>query len=341
MNDLRVDELNCETPLSAAAESVTPPGSFFVRNHFPVPPLRAEDHVLEIGGDVRAPLRLTLDDLQARSPAGAVVTLECAGNGRASMDPRAPGTQWRLGAFGTARFSGTALAPLLRSAEPLPGAEVVVFTGADRGEVEPDRTEAFARSLPLADALSPAALLAWEMNGEPLPADHGFPLRSVMPDRYGVDSVKWLVRIEVRAEPFRGFYQAERYRYLGEAGVADGTTVALMRPRSLIGYPTAGETLGEGERITIRGSAWSGYGAIASVEVSTDGGASWRQAGLVEDAPDHGPTLWESDWVVERGAHQVVARATDEEGNTQPLTGVWNAHGYGNNEVHRVDLEVS
>lgn len=341
MTDLRLDDLNRETPMGAAVRAVTPTGDFFVRNHFQVPALPPSTYELRVDGRVREPLELPLDELVSRARARASITLECAGNGRALLDPRPPGTPWRLGAFGTADFAGTALAPLLLRARPLPDARFVVLWGADAGEVAPGRVEPFARAVPLADAIAPGPLLAWEMNGEPLPEEHGSPVRCVLPGRYGVDSVKWLRRIELRSEPFEGFFQVERYRYVGQEGVEDGTPVARVRPRSLIGEPADGAEVRVGVEAAIAGSAWSGEGGIASVEVSVDGGGSWNAAEVARPAERFGPATWRLAWTPTRpGRSVLLSRASDDAGNVQPLIGVWNALGYGNNAVHRVEVEV-
>ena len=341
VDDLRLDHLNRETPLAAAAAALTPLDQFFVRSHFSVPELSESGYVLRVDGRVRDRLALTFEEIRERPQAHAIVTLECAGNGRALLDPRPHGTPWRLGAFGTARFGGTALGPLLLRAGPLPEARFVRFAGADQGEVAPGRTEPFARSVPIADALADGPLLAWEMDDLPLTAEHGFPLRSVLPGRYGVDSVKWLVRIEVGSEPFGGFFQDERYRYVGQDGLADGTPVARVRPRSLIARPAAGASVRAGRETPIAGSAWSGEGEIALVEVSVDGGRTWAQAQLTSASARHGPTLWRLPWTPTRaGRHRLVSRARDEAGNIQPPTAVWNELGYGNNAAHSIDVEV-
>lgn len=341
VTSLPVDALNAETPLSAACAVLTPPGAFFVRNHFAPPAVAAASHRLRLDGLVRRPLTLGLEDLRALPGAAAEITLECAGNGRALLDPLPPGTPWRLGAFGTALWEGTPLAPLLRRAGPLASARWVVFTGADEGEVEPGRVEPFARALPLEDALGPGPLLAWRMNGAPLALDHGHPLRLVAPGRYGVDSVKWLVRIELVAGPFGGFFQARRYRYEGQAGTADGTPVTRIRPRALIGAPAAGERVRRGAVVDIAGIAWSGFGAIARVDVSADGGATWLAAALEPQSSPAAAVGWRLRWVPDApGSRRIVARARDAAGNVQPLAGAWNRLGYGNNQAHQVDVEV-
>jgi DMSO/TMAO reductase YedYZ molybdopterin-dependent catalytic subunit len=199
--------------------------------------------------------------------------------------------------------------------------------------------ESFTRSLPLEIALEADTLLVREMNGAPLTADHGFPLRLVVPGWYGVASVKWLTRITVLRRPLKAFYQTERYVYEGERGTPNGAPVTRMRVRSLVARPAEGAELAGGP-VEIAGSAWSGDAPIREVAVSTDGGATWRLADLKSESP-HGVTRWRLRWDPPGpGEHVIVSRASDAAGRVQPLEPVWNAHGYGNNVVQRVRVTV-
>jgi len=336
------DPFNAETPMAAFAEPLTPTASFYVRNHFPVPRLDAGSWALAVGGAVERTLRLSLDDLAALPRRTLAVTLECAGNGRSRMTPKPPGVEWRFGAAGTARFTGVPLAAVLERAAARPEAAVVVLTGADSGEVATGRSEPFARALSVADARDPDLLLAWEMNGEPLTAEHGRPLRAVVPGRYAVDSVKWLTEVRLQAEPFRGFYQEEHYRFRGEAGTPEGAAVGRLRVRALIGRPADGGTVAAGTPVEVAGTAWSGGGAVTSVEVSADGGATWQPAELGSPPSTHAATPWRLAWLPPApGSYELIARASDEGGAVQPLTPRANALGYGNNEAHRVRLVVA
>lgn len=333
------EPFNAETPMAALAEARTPTDRFYVRNHFPVPRFDG-GFGLAVTGEVDRPLALGLDDLRALPRRTVAATLECAGNGRSRMEPRPPGVIWRFGAAATAEFAGTPLAAVLERAAPRPEGAVVVLVGADSGRVETGGSEPFARALSAADARDPDVLLAWEMNGEPLTPDHGFPLRAVVPGRYAVDSVKWLVEIRLQREPFRGFFQEEHYRYRGEAGTPEGAVVGRLRVRSVIARPAEGAEHGAGP-VEIAGGAWSGGGAITAVEVSTDGGASWRPAELGTPLSSFAATPWRFEWRPPGpGSYELVSRARDEAGAIQPTTPRWNALGYGNNEAHRVRLIV-
>jgi DMSO/TMAO reductase YedYZ molybdopterin-dependent catalytic subunit len=332
---------NAETPLDALAEPLTPTDSFYVRNHFDVPTLDEREFRLRVGGLVRRPLELSLEELRGFPERSVVATLECAGNGRALMAPPPKGTPWRFGAVSTARFTGTSLHNVLEKARGLlPAAVEVLFAGADRGEVSPGRAVTFERSLPPEVALRQDVLLAWQMNGEPLAPDHGRPLRLVVPGWYGVASVKWLVEISGIDRPFDGYYQREKYVYEGEPGTPDGEPVAAMRVRAAIAQPADGEKLATGP-VQVTGTAWSGAGTVARVEVSSDGGRTWAEAALGTADSVYAAAPWRFTWIPPApGDYVLVARATDSAGNIQPLEPVWNSHGYGNNVAQRVKVRL-
>jgi DMSO/TMAO reductase YedYZ molybdopterin-dependent catalytic subunit len=320
---------NAETRLEDVDGLLTPAGRHYVRNHFAVP---AHDGVIRVDGAVAQPLELRVADLVRRVTWTATVTLECAGNGRGSLVPPAPGEQWGIGAVGTAEWSGLPLADVLAEAAPRPDAVELVFAGADRGLVGAvGRELTFERSLPLADV--GGAYLVVAMNGEPLTEDHGAPVRLLVPGRYGMASVKWLSRITAVTAPFRGFFQVDRY-------VIDGAPLGPIAPRAVIAAPADDEVARAGAETTIRGYAWAGRGPVARVEVSTDGGATWADATLGIVA---GPTAWRSwsfTWQPTAGDATLLARATDAAGNVQPLTQVRNDLGYGNNAARPVTVRV-
>jgi DMSO/TMAO reductase YedYZ molybdopterin-dependent catalytic subunit len=333
--------LNEEAPLGALAEPLTPTEDFYQRTNFLVPEIDRAAWTLSVHGAVRTPLVLGWDDLRRLPARTLAVTLECAGNGRTRMTPLPPGHPWELGAVSTARFTGASLRDVLRRAGVEDGAVEVAFAGADAGITETGRYARFERSLPLDAALDADVLLAWGMNGAPLPPRHGHPLRLVVPGWYGVASVKWLTEVRVLDAPFDGFFQRERYVYRGEAGMQDGTPVTRMRVRALIARPEDGERLKVGAQAEIRGTAWSGEGPVRRVEVSVDGGATWRDARLGAAEGGYACVPWTLAWTPARpGRHELLARATDGAGNTQPLEPVWNELGYGNNVVQRVAVDV-
>jgi DMSO/TMAO reductase YedYZ molybdopterin-dependent catalytic subunit len=342
---VQTDPYNAETPPALLAEPLTPAAAFYVRNHFAVPALDPAAYRLRVAlNDEATLLKLSLADLQALPFRRVTLTLECAGNGRTALDPPAPGVRWGTGAVGTATFGGAPLRALVDKVGLAPGTVELLFDGADRGEVAHGRVSSFGRSLPLDVALDADTLLAWEMDGAPLTPDHGFPLRLIVPRWYGVASVKWLREVRALAEPFRGYYQVEQYRYRREAGTPEDTPVTTMRVKAVLatanGRP-AGESLLPPGPVTLAGTAWSGEGAIARVEISADAGAIWLAAELADPASPYGATPWRAVWAPPGpGSHTLLVRAVDTAGNTQPLAPVWNEQGYGNNGAQRVVLRV-
>ncbi|WP_420125256.1 sulfite oxidase [Longimicrobium sp.] len=333
--------LNLESPLRALAEPVTPTDDFYQRTNFLVPEIDAAAWSLSIGGAVRNPFTLDLDELRALPWHTVTMTMECAGNARSFVRPLPPGQPWNLGAVSTGTFTGVRLRDVLQRAGVDAGAVEVMFAGADAGEVSPERTVRFERSLPLEQAMHPDVLLAWEMNGEPLRPPHGYPLRLVVPGWYGVASVKWLTEIRVIETPLDAHFQTERYVYVGDPVVADGTPATAMRVRALIVQPEEGERLAAGAATTVRGTAWSGEAPVARVEVSVDGGSTWLDADLGTASSPYAAAPWSIEWTpADAGTHVLLARATDAAGNVQPMEPVWNELGYGNNAVHRLEVEV-
>jgi sulfane dehydrogenase subunit SoxC len=297
-----------------------------------------------VGGRVGRELSLSLDELRSRPAVTLAVTLECAGNGRAHLTPRPLSQPWLVEAVGTAEWTGTPLRGLLEDAGIDERAPEVLFRGLDRG-IEGGEEQPFERSLPLADALREEVLLAYAMNGQPLPPQHGFPLRLVVPGWYGMTSVKWLERITVLDAPFEGYQQARSYR-MRQTPDEDGEPLSQMLPRSLMvppGIPdfATRERLVEPRPVTLRGRAWSGFGRVERVEVSADGAASWSEARLGPQASSWAWCAWEWNWEPdEPGVHELCCRAADSAGNVQPLEAPWNLGGYANNEVQRVPVVV-
>jgi sulfite oxidase len=336
---------NAETPLALLAELPTPTPLFYVRNHFSVPRVDLETWSLRVEGLVERPLELAFHEIRALPAQTLDVTLECAGNGRALMSPVPAGTPWEHGAVGTARFTGASLQHVLERAGLLPEVVELVFLGLDRGEVAPGRLVTFARSLPVEIARHRDVLLAWDMNGEPLTPPHGYPLRLLVPGWYGVASVKWLATISALPSAFDGYYQRERYVYVGEEGTAEGAPVSLMRVRAVIANPQPNATLPLG-RVEVEGSAWSGAGEIRRVELGVlrEEGSEfeWHAADMGEPGSTYAAVPWRFSWLPRSpGPHTLAARATDTAGNTQPLAPRWNRLGYGNNAVQRVPVVVA
>ena len=338
----RCHPLNAETSIPALiGGSVMPNAHFYVRNHFQIPNLDSSKWRLAVHGLVERPLHLSLRDLQNLPSESRVVTLECAGNGRWQLDPQVDGEQWRFGAVSTAEWTGVPLIDILDRAGVKPTARDIVFRGADGGTLERSpEIVYFERSLTVDQIRESQALLAYAMNGEPLPIQHGYPLRVVVPGWYGVTSVKWLTEILVIDRAFSGYFQADRYLYewrRDDQLVKEPVT--LQRVRALIVEPRSGQRLGNDE-FTIRGVAWSGAAPIARVEVSLAGGP-WQESRLIGDRKRHSWQWWELPLRAGRkGTVSLRARATDLAGRTQPERPEWNRLGYGNNGIQEVAVHL-
>ncbi len=339
--ELQLAGRNRGMPLEALRYDVTPTGLHYLLVHFDIPALDISDWRLRVLGAVERELSLSYDDLRSLTRRSVTVTMECAGNGRARLTPRPLSQPWLVEAIGTAEWTGAALHEVLARAGIEPSAVELVFTGADRGiqgEVEHD----YARSLTVADATREEVLLAYEMNGQPLEPQHGYPLRLVVPDWYGMTSVKWLASIEAVRQPFEGFQQGVAYRYI-QSEDDPGTPVSRIRPRALMAPPGIPDffsrrRLVDAGTVGIFGRAWSGFGAITRVEVGVDG--VWHDAGLDQPMGDHAWRGWSFDWMAEPGDHELSCRATDAAGNVQPVDQPWNWQGMGNNMVQRVAVTV-
>jgi DMSO/TMAO reductase YedYZ molybdopterin-dependent catalytic subunit len=332
---------NRGTPLEALTYDVTPLGLHYLLIHFDIPVLDPSSWRLDVGGSVRRTLELTLDEIRARPATTIPVTLECAGNGRARLDPRPMTQPWLQEAVATASWTGTPLAGVLEDAGVEPDAVEIVFTGADHG-IEGGEELDYARSLTVSEAQRPEVLLAYEMNGRPLEPQHGFPLRLLVPGWYGMASVKWLTRIEAVTEPFQGFHQAVAYHFQ-QSEDEPGEPVSHIRPRALVippGFPDFPERRRYLDRgpVLLRGRAWSGCAPIVRVEVGLDG--DWFEARLDDPVGAWAWRGWSLDWDAAPGDHVLSCRATDETGATQPLDPPWNVQGMGNNLVQQVLLTV-
>jgi DMSO/TMAO reductase YedYZ molybdopterin-dependent catalytic subunit len=345
MEELQLAARNHGMPLEALRYDVTPVGLHYLLTHYDIPAIDAGEWRLTVTGRVRKPLELSLDEILLRPAETLPVTMECAGNGRARLSPRPISQPWLSEAVGNAEWTGVLLSDVLSEAGVDDAAEEVVFTGADHG-LEGGLEQDYARSLPIAEAMGNPNLLAYRINDQFLPPQHGFPLRLVVPGWYGMTSVKWLRSIEVVAEPFQGYQQVHGYRYRDQPDDV-GTPVTRMSPRALMvppGYPefmTRDRLMPMGP-CRIQGRAWSGWARIDRVHVSVDGGRSWEPAELGHPAAPTAWTPWTFDWTPsEPGDYELACRARDGAGNEQPLEPGWNVGGYSNNAVQRVRLTVT
>jgi len=340
--------LDLEMPIEGFSDYITPINHFFVRSHVYTPRVDLGQWHLTVDGEVANALTLTMDDLRRMPSVELVSVLECAGNGRSFYEPSMPGLQWGHGAVGNGRWRGVRLADVLKRAGLKASPREVLFNGADTPlGTMPD----FQRSIPIAKALHPATLLAYEMNGETLPVEHGFPLRLVVPGWAADSWIKWVTSMTVLNREHDGFWMARAYRHPGVA-VQPGRPVppeqmqpvTSLRVKSVIATPRDGLTIAKvGEPFTISGAAWSGdAGPVTGVDVSVDSGRTWSAATMRRDQrTEYGWRVWQYGWTPPREAYYTIfARARDAAGNTQPLDQEWNPSGYVWNVVPSVRVRV-
>jgi DMSO/TMAO reductase YedYZ molybdopterin-dependent catalytic subunit len=344
LQELQLATRNHGMPLEALRYDLTPAGLHYLLIHYDVPEVDPATWTLRLDGLVHRPTTLDLDGFGALPRTTVTTTMECAGNGRALLDPRPVSQPWIREAVGTAAWGGVRLTDVLDRAGVDETAAELVFTGLDRG-IEGGQEQSYARSLPLHECRRPEVLLADEMNGAPLLPQHGAPVRLVVPGWYGMTNVKWLARIEAVGAPFRGYQNEHGYRFRTNED-EPGEPVTRIVPRALIEPPGIPDFLSR-ERslapgpVTVRGRAWSGRAPIVAVQASTDDGATWSEASL---GPEMSPWAWRAwwmDWEAPEGRHVLRARARDAAEGVQPDEPVWNVGGYANNAVHRVSVTVT
>jgi DMSO/TMAO reductase YedYZ molybdopterin-dependent catalytic subunit len=298
---------------------------------------------LNVDGEVNQPLTLTMDDLKKLPRVEQVSVLECAGNGRSFYQPPVPGTQWAFGAVGNGRWTGVRLRDVLAKAGLKDSARHLLLDGYD---VALGAMPKFQRTITVEKAMDPDTLLAYEMNGAELPQEHGFPVRVIVPGWASDSWVKWLRHVQVLDHEFEGFWMKTAYRHPTHA-VTPGASVdpAEMVPvtdlniKSVIATPAAG--LIKRGKVRISGAAWSNSSPVTHVDISVDGGESWRPAHLGKDHSRYAWRLFYYDWTAANGNHTLMARATNATGQTQPVDAAWNPSGYLWNAIQRVEVEVS
>jgi DMSO/TMAO reductase YedYZ molybdopterin-dependent catalytic subunit len=319
------DPNNLEMPFHQLGEFITPTELFYIRSHFPTPELDTAEHRLSISGAVRNQLSLSYADIRAMPSRTCVATLECAGNGRVFLAPPMPGAQWELGAVGNAEWTGVPLCALLESAGVADDVCDLVLQGADRGvakeEPKPPGPISYARSIPRRRATESDVLIAYQMNGEDLTPDHGYPLRAIVPGNYGMSSVKWLTDIVAVTQPFQGYWQTSDYGYWDDSeGIPVRRPLAEMKLKSQIARPRVYERLEPGRHYTVFGAAWAGDTDVTEIWVSLDGGVSWVQGDFVDPISRHAWRRWKYDWItpVRPGRYTLLARAKGADQRTQP-----------------------
>ena len=330
--------INLETPLRELTTDVTPNDLFFVRNNYDGPVIDPSTYVLAVDGEVENPVTLRLDDLRRLEAVTQTVTLECAGNGRSFHKPPAAGLQWEHGAVGTAVWRGVRLADVLRLARPKATARHVVPDGNDAPPTPqaPD----FIRSHPISKAMEPHTMIALEMNGQPAPHLHGGPARLLVPGWVGSASIKWLTRLTLADQEWGGPFMARSYRSPRVDDPNQTYSLQSVECKSIVVAPSDGAQLTAGPQ-TVTGFAWAGEGTVVAVDVSTDGGQTWKAASLVGPEHRYAWRRWELAWTAAPGAHTLMARASDSLGRHQPAGRPRDPQGYRWNVIHVVRVNAA
>jgi sulfite dehydrogenase len=345
---------NLEMPLKYFRDDLTPNEHFYVRWHLANLPTKVDTRTfrLSIGGHVGEALSLSIDDLKNKFEAVSVVAVnQCSGNSRSKYEPRIPGVQWGNGAMGNARWTGVRLKDLLAAAKVKAGAVDVSFNGLDDAVIPAAPgfagTPDFVKALPFDRANDGEVMVAYEMNGQPLPMLNGFPLRLVVPGWYATYWVKALNEITVLDKKFEGFWVAKAYRVPNtpdfqespKALAKDTVPIHRMTVRSLFVRPEPQEAVAAGREYEVEGLALDGGSGIKKVEVSSDGGKTWAEAKLDRDLGRYSWRRWRFAWKPERGSHQLMARATSVAGETQ-TSAQWNRSGYCRNVIESITVNV-
>ncbi|MDF2458186.1 MAG: putative Sulfite:cytochrome c oxidoreductase, subunit [Nitrospira sp.] len=336
------DPPNWETPLAGLRSWLTPNELFYVRTHNLIPEIDSKSWRIRIDGAVQRPLTLSFDELRKFEPVSEVVTLECAGNGRAFHRPKVEGTPWEKGAVSTARWTGVRLADVLAQAQLQPEGKHLLLEGADPAAKKPQ----YVRSIPLQKALEPSTLLVYKMNGAPLPIANGFPVRLLVSGWTGNHSVKWITHLSVIAQPHDGFYM-NRYRFPisyahpgADIQPKDMAMITSLPVKSIITSPEDGMRISKGS-VLVTGIAYAGEGKVQAVDVSTDYGSHWEEARLSPDTVRYAWGLWEYSWDVQKpGSYLIMARARDSLGRVQPIEPLWNPEGALWNVIDRIRVSV-
>ena len=331
-------------------DDVTPTERHFVRNNSGIPERAVKNDLqgwkLVIDGEVHKELTLSMDDLERFPQVTMEVVLECAGNGRSLFVPEVSGTLWQRGAVACSEWTGVRLRDVLQAAGLKPSA---VYTGNYGGDIPTDDSEQFSRGIPIEKAMDEHTLIAFKMNGEVLPAAHGFPARLIVPGWIGSSMQKWLNRIWVRdqvhdSEKMSG-YSYRIPAYPTEPGhkppIEDMRIVTSLRVKSLITHPEPNQEFSTGVPIKARGHAWAGENQIDKVVVSTDFGVKWQETRLLPPSNKYAWSHWETELTLEkRGYYEIWARAYDHTGNAQSFNQPWNPKGYLGNVIHRVPISI-
>jgi len=318
--DMKVlDAVDWEASTAGLGPFLTPTKSFFVRSHYPFPVVKGEDWKLTITGLVDKPVTLTYADLTKMPSRKMTAWIECAGDGRGRFKPMASGGQWAIGAVGNAEYTGVSLNDVLKMAAPKANVVDIVCSGAGNSQ--------WARGLNWAKATDPDTMLFWQMNGEPLRIEQGFPVRLLVPGYPGVANVKWITNIDLIDHAYDGYFNTVLYTFINAEGKNLGQ-LTTMPVKSVITSLTPNANVKAGMQ-TVAGKAWTGAGGgITKVEVSTDGGTTWNEAKITQGAGQWSWYAFEYSWDAKDGTAMLTSRATDAKGNVQPQTPPFNKNGY-------------
>ena len=331
-----------ETPQDALDSWLTPNPLFYVRSHFDYPNISKSEGAawtVTVDGGLGESLPLSILDLKKLPSKTMAVTMECAGNNRSDLDPLVSGNQFANGAISNAIWTGVSLSHVLDTVEINSDSVEILFEGADSGIPEAGyHKSSYLRSLSMDIANDPDIILAYEMNGETLPLEHGFPLRLVVPGWYGMASVKWVKNITAIKEAFHGYFQGKKYVVRYKDGEEHPLTE--MQVKSFVTSHKHGESVHNG-MVSLAGLAWGGRSRIETVEVSVDGGKNWREAAISGPSDDYSWQKWSFEWTPETiGHHTLISKAIDSNGKEQPTQSVWNAFGYAVNGLKPICLDI-
>ena len=340
--EVQLANRNCGILLESLALDITPIGAHYLLNHFDVPLLDADEHQLKFSGAFDAPYTLSMDDIKALPQVSLPVTMECAGNGRAGVSPRSYSMPWMYEAVGTSLWTGTPLAPLIKKAKPHKDVIEIAFLGADYG-FDKGEGHFFGRSLTIKQLEELDVLLVHSMNSIPLLPQHGAPLRIIVPGWYGMASVKWLTQIKALTQAFDGFQQVKTYLYR-ENENDPGRPISSIRVKSLMvppGVPdwSSRKRLVKAGNVNLLGRAWSG-GGVAITKVDVEIAGQWHQAELGNSNGPYAWVKWNLNWQAQAGEYVLRCKATDANGNVQPLDPPWDMAGFANNAAQSVHVFV-
>jgi DMSO/TMAO reductase YedYZ molybdopterin-dependent catalytic subunit len=341
---------NLETPWQYFRHDLTPNETFYVRWHLQFIPTTVDLRIwrLRVDGHVDRPMELSMDDLRRMDASSVVAVNQCSGNSRGLFDPRMPGAQWGNGAMGNARWTGVPLRDLLARAGLRAGATDVSFAGLDRSGYS--SVSDFVKSLSVEKAGEPEVIVAYEMNGRPLPMLNGFPVRLVVPGWYATYWVKALSHVTVLPRRFDGYWMAKAYRIPATPNVDESPVrlaeqtvpISRMNVRSFFTPKATGFRATRGTVYPLEGIAFDSGAGIRRVDVSGDGGATWRETELGPDLGRYSFRRWRLAWRPDQaGRRRLLVRATNHAGDIQPMTAGWNRSGYMRNVVEELVVEVS